>query len=105
MLVPGGTTFGAGRIARLYGELGGAVTFIGKPYPAMYHMALDLVGGRSDMAVGIGDSVEHDIVGAKGVGAAAAFVLGGIHADEGDLDRLYERYGAWPDHVLERFAW
>jgi HAD superfamily hydrolase (TIGR01459 family) len=105
MLVAGGTAFGAGRIARLYEELGGAVTFIGKPYPAMYHMALDLVGGRPDMAVGIGDSVEHDVVGAKSVGAAAAFVVGGIHAGEDDLDRLYERYGARPDHVLERFAW
>ena len=35
----------------------------------------------------------------------AALVLAGIHAGESDLDGLYERYGARPDHVLERFAW
>jgi HAD superfamily hydrolase (TIGR01459 family) len=105
MIVPTGHAFGAGRIARLYEALGGAVTWIGKPYPAMYRMALDLVGGSAADAVGIGDSVEHDIAGAKGIGADAAMVIGGIHAGETDLERLYEKYGARPDHVLERFQW
>ena len=102
MLVSGGTAFGAGRIARLYEELGGGVTWIGKPHPEIYRAAFALVGpGR---ALGIGDSVEHDVVGAKRVGAAAALVLGGIHAGE-DPEPLYARYGARADHVLERFAW
>ena len=102
MLVPGGTAFGAGRIARLYEELGGSVTWIGKPHPEIYRTAFSIVGpGR---AVGIGDSVEHDVVGAKGAGADAALILSGIHANE-DPEPLYARYGARADHVLERFAW
>jgi HAD superfamily hydrolase (TIGR01459 family) len=102
MLVPGGTAFGPGRIARLYEELGGSVTFIGKPHPEIYRAAFVLVGrGR---ALGIGDSVEHDVVGAKAAGADAALVLGGIHAGE-DPAPLYARYGARADHLMERFAW
>lgn len=105
MLVEGGTAFGAGRIARLYEELGAPVTFIGKPHPAMYRMAFELTGGSAEGALGIGDSIEHDIVGAKRVGAAAALVLGGIHAGETDLEAHYRAHKARPDHVLERFAW
>jgi HAD superfamily hydrolase (TIGR01459 family) len=103
MLVPGGTAFGAGRIARLYEALGGAVTWIGKPHREIYETAFGIVGiGR---AIGIGDSVEHDIAGAKQAGADAALVLAGIHHGERDLESVYETYGARPDHVLERFEW
>jgi HAD superfamily hydrolase (TIGR01459 family) len=102
MLVPGGMAFGSGRIARLYEELGGSVTWIGKPHPEIYRAAFAIVGnGR---ALGIGDSVEHDVVGAKGAGADAALVLGGIHAGD-DPEALYARYGAKADHVLAKFAW
>jgi HAD superfamily hydrolase (TIGR01459 family) len=102
MLVPGGTAFGPGRIARLYEELGGTVTWIGKPHPDIYRAAFAIIGrGR---ALGIGDSVEHDVVGAKAAGADAALVLGGIHAGD-DPETLYNRYGAKADHVLAKFAW
>lgn len=105
MLVPGGHAFGAGRIARLYEALGGPVTWIGKPYPAIYAMARDLIGGDGLAAIGIGDSIEHDVVGAKAAGADAAFVKGGIHAGEADLERLYEEHGGRPDFVMEGFSW
>ena len=105
MILPeGGYAFGAGRIARLYESLGGAVTWIGKPYPAIYETARAIIGGDLK-ALGIGDSIEHDIVGAKRAGADGALVLSGIHAGEGDLEALYEKEGARPDHVLERFEW
>ncbi len=68
-------------------------------------MARTLVGGDGLAAIGIGNSVEHDVVGAKGVGADAALVLAGIHAGETDLDLLYEEHGARPDFVMERFVW
>jgi HAD superfamily hydrolase (TIGR01459 family) len=105
MLVPGGHAFGAGRIARLYEALGGRVTWIGKPHPAIYRMAREMIGGAGLRALGIGDSIEHDVVGAKRAGADAAFILGGIHAGETDLEKLYEEHGGRPDFVLERFAW
>jgi len=105
MILPGGGyAFGAGRIAKLYEDLGGRVTWIGKPFPKIYETAMELTG-LDGPAIGIGDSVEHDVAGAKGVGADAALVLSGIHAGEADLDAIYEEHGARPDFVMERFAW
>ena len=45
MLTPTGPAFGAGRIAELYEAMGGPVTWIGKPFPEIYHVALETVGG------------------------------------------------------------
>jgi HAD superfamily hydrolase (TIGR01459 family) len=107
MLTAAGPTFGAGRIAEMYAELGGKVEWIGKPYPEIYQAALDLVGNPPlDRVVGIGDSIEHDVVGAKNAGIASALVRSGILADldRAGLEALYRRHGARPDHVLSRFA-
>ncbi|MFI0843792.1 TIGR01459 family HAD-type hydrolase [Mesorhizobium sp. IMUNJ 23232] len=107
MLTATGPTFGAGRIAELYAELGGKVEWIGKPYPEIYQAALDLAGNpRLDRVVGIGDSIEHDVVGAKNAGIASALVRSGILADldRAGLEALYCRHGARPDHVLSRFV-
>ena len=104
MIVPGGYAFGAGRIALLYEQLGGKVTWIGKPYPEIYRTARAIVGGDLK-ALGIGDSIAHDIVGAKRAGADGALVLSGIHAGEIDLEALYAKEGATPDHILARFEW
>jgi HAD superfamily hydrolase (TIGR01459 family) len=107
MLTAVGPRFGAGRIAELYAELGGTVEWIGKPYPAIYEAALKLVGDpERARVVGIGDSIEHDIAGAKGAGLAAALVRSGVLADlapEG-LEALYSEHGARPDHLLASFA-
>ncbi|HUG62819.1 MAG TPA: TIGR01459 family HAD-type hydrolase, partial [Methylomirabilota bacterium] len=102
MLTPVGPRFGAGAIADLYAELGGAVTWIGKPYPEIYRVALDAMGNPApDRAVAIGDSIEHDIAGAKGVGIAASLVRSGILADlsPGELRALCRHHGAEPDTV------
>ena len=81
MLTPGGDYPGAGAIAALYEALGGAVTWIGKPYPAIYAAAAHFVGSPAPREVlCIGDSIEHDIVGARRFGAAAALVRTGILA-------------------------
>ena len=91
----------------MYAELGGKVEWIGKPYKEIYRAALDLVGNpRLDRVVGIGDSIEHDIVGAKNAGIASALVRSGILADldQAGLEALYRRRGARPDHVLSRFV-
>ena len=108
MLTATGPTFGAGRIAEMYAELGGKVEWIGKPYKEIYQAALDLVGNPPlDRVVGIGDSIEHDIVGAKNAGIASALVRSGILADldRTGLEALYRRHGARPDHLLSRFAY
>lgn len=108
MLTEAGLKFGAGTIADLYEEMGGAVERIGKPFPAIYEAALrDLGNPPKDRIVGIGDSVEHDIAGAKGVGIAAALVRSGILAGHGpaELEDAFAHYGATPDFLLPQFVW
>ena len=48
MLTPGGLAPAPGAIASLYEELGGKVTWIGKPYPAIYRHAARLIGSHSE---------------------------------------------------------
>lgn len=106
MLTAVGPRFGAGEIADLYERLGGSVTRIGKPYPAIYEAALALAGNpdRHDV-VCVGDSVEHDIAGGQAAGVATALVLSGILADSGDLTGLFDRLNAHPDYTLDAFRW
>ena len=107
MLTPGGPAFGTGRIAETYAALGGDVTWIGKPYPAIYQAALAALGDppRSRVA-GIGDSVEHDIAGARAAGCGAWLVRAGIIAgwDDAAIAAECGRRGVMPDGLLEAFA-
>jgi HAD superfamily hydrolase (TIGR01459 family) len=103
MLKSTATYPGAGAIAALYEQLGGQVNWIGKPYPAIYAAAARLVGSPGPSKVlCVGDSVEHDIVGARRFGAAAALVRTGIHADLSEAELAVEcaKHGALPDLIL-----
>lgn len=108
VLTHGGRRFGSGRIAELYAELGGAVTWIGKPFPEIYAAALDLLGNPAPArVVCVGDSIEHDIAGGRGAGLATALVTTGILAESSQAEkaRLYAEHGAVPDFLLRTFAW
>ncbi|MBM9400702.1 TIGR01459 family HAD-type hydrolase [Gluconacetobacter azotocaptans] len=107
MLVPGGTAFGAGRIAELYEEEGGRVVWIGKPHRAIYTHAARICDVRPERVLCVGDSVEHDIAGALGFGADSALVRTGILADATprELEAAFVRYSARPDYILPGLAW
>ncbi|MBZ9822848.1 TIGR01459 family HAD-type hydrolase [Mesorhizobium sp. CA4] len=106
MLTAIGPRFAAGEIADIYERLGGSVTRIGKPYPAIYEAALALSGNPArGNAICVGDSVEHDIAGGRAAGVPTALVKSGILADSGDLTALFEELGAWPDFTLDAFRW
>jgi HAD superfamily hydrolase (TIGR01459 family) len=108
MLTRGGPKFGAGRIAELYEEMGGKVTWIGKPFPAIYEAALAAMGNPPRARVlCIGDSPEHDIAGAKSAGLASALVRTGINADlsDSELQALFVQHAAAPDFVLPGLVW
>lgn len=112
MILAEGAGFGAGAIADLYTELGGRVTWIGKPYPEIYRHALEAAGRfgcKPDptRVIGIGDSIEHDIAGAKHAGFAAALVTAGIHIDDDEamLAAAMQAHSAAPDQLLDRFVW
>ncbi len=108
MLTVEGLQPSAGEIAALYAELGGRVSFVGKPHPAIYEAAIKR-SPRSTVAtmLAIGDSVEHDICGANRAGIATALVKSGLSADadEDQLRREVRRYGAAPDFVLPGLRW
>jgi HAD superfamily hydrolase (TIGR01459 family) len=104
MLTATGVAFGAGRIAELYEELGGSVIWVGKPYLPIYQAAANLVSAIDPSRVlCVGDSVEHDIVGAHRFGAAAALVRTGILSDLTDsrLAAEFDKHGASPEFILK----
>ncbi len=106
MLTASGPTFGAGRIAELYGQLGGSVAWIGKPHPDIYRVAIEEIGATStDGILCVGDSVEHDIAGARRAGLTSALVRSGILAalSEAELADVYALNGATPDFVVPAF--
>jgi len=106
-----------GTLAHRYAEAGGEVLFVGKPHRPIYERCLDLLGGLDPGRIlAVGDSMEHDIKGANGVGLPSAFVSQGIHAELFDpalpaetrrrnLDRLAAENGARPDYVIPRLIW
>jgi HAD superfamily hydrolase (TIGR01459 family) len=73
----------AGAIADVYQDLGGRVTWYGKPYEAIYRHALHLAGNPTAAQVlAIGDALRTDALGAARMGFDFVFVAGGIHAGE-----------------------
>ncbi len=89
---PEGTVAAPGALARRYEELGGSVFYHGKPYPAIYASCLRALENCSpERVIAIGDSIEHDVLGAARARLASAFVVGGIHSNE-----LVDRWGELP---------
>lgn len=84
IVVRGGTIEAcAGALADIYQELGGRVTWYGKPFEAIYRHALHRAGDPpASEVVAIGDGLRTDILGAARMGFDAVFVSGGIHAGE-----------------------
>lgn len=77
-----------GSLAQLYDQMGGKVLMAGKPYAAIYDLALARAEeklGRpleQDRVLCIGDGLPTDIKGANAQGLDALFVAAGIHGAE-----------------------
>ena len=69
----------AGALAQRYEALGGKVSWIGKPDPAIYQPTLAMLGCPPETVLAIGDALRTDIAGAKAAGLASCWVIGGIH--------------------------
>jgi HAD superfamily hydrolase (TIGR01459 family) len=78
----------AGALAQLYASLGGRVLMAGKPYPAIYDLALAEAEGHLGRPVDrsrvlcVGDGLPTDIRGANAQGLDVLFVANGIHGGE-----------------------
>ncbi len=84
------------------------MTYVGKPYPDVYAFAARAAGVTDPATVVcVGDSVEHDVVGAKRFGAAAVLVRTGVLADLSPdaLEAEIRAHDARPDLILPRFSW
>jgi HAD superfamily hydrolase (TIGR01459 family) len=99
MLSPQGLQSGPGAIATLYEEMGGHVSWIGKPYPSIYLHALGVLG-NPDRVLCVGDSAEHDVAGGQGVGLDTLLVQQGVsaHLTEADIEPK-------PNFIMTKFTW
>ena len=103
----------AGALAADYEKIGGHVTYIGKPYTAVYDYALKLLGSPPvETVLAIGDSVETDIAGANRAGIASALVTSGILKQELDgkprdpaLQQFFNDQEVTPTYVLPGLMW
>ncbi len=72
----------AGALAARYAELGGAVSYRGKPDPAIYEMCFEVFGGTDRSRIlAVGDGLATDIAGAGAAGIDSLLVTGGLLAD------------------------
>lgn len=99
MLTASGLQPAPGAIAALYETFGGKVTWIGKPYPAIYLEAARLIGNPRRVLC-VGDSAEHDVAGGRAAGFSTLLVMTGI--SEG-LDP--ERIEPKPDFWMRQLQW
>ena len=107
----------AGAIAQRYAALGGDVRQHGKPDADIYVGVLAMLGVRDTARVlAVGDSLRTDVAGARAAGLDAAFIPGGIHADElgfrpgaapdaAAVAALVGRHGISPTYILPELRW
>ncbi|MBX9932690.1 MAG: TIGR01459 family HAD-type hydrolase [Methylobacterium sp.] len=111
----------AGLIASAYAEIGGDVTYAGKPYRPVYEAALDQAAALDGLppaharVLAIGDALRTDIDGAARFGIPNLLVARGIHAEElgvlaehdslGDIADWLARQSVRPDAVIEKLVW
>ena len=97
----------AGEIATWYENQGGTVEWFGKPYPAIYQFATQHLDLTQQHVLVIGDSLEHDIYGARLNHFDSLFITSGIHQKalfscqfEASFKQLTEKYQAEPTYYL-----
>ena len=84
----------AGALADIYEEMGGAVTWYGKPHRPIYEHARILAGNPPlEAMLAIGDGLQTDILGAALYGIDAVYVSHGIHAGEPVPADFAEQHG------------
>ena len=82
----------AGAIAGLYEQIGGKVTYAGKPHLPIYDMAFARVSEIAgtivprEAVMAIGDGLRTDIAGAARAGIRSVFIASGVHVEGGRID-------------------
>lgn len=76
----GGLVISPGALAYAYKDLGGTVTFYGKPHLPIFESLSKVL--KTSRLLMVGDSLEHDICGGHNAGWDTLFVRGGLYAKE-----------------------
>jgi HAD superfamily hydrolase (TIGR01459 family) len=104
-----------GKIAAYYENIGGEVTYFGKPFPEHFEACLRKLDLDKSKVAHVGDSLHHDIAGANASGIDSVFVTSGIHLDDletafgempslADLESLFDKEKSMPTHVVAAFS-
>jgi HAD superfamily hydrolase (TIGR01459 family) len=98
-----------GALARLYGQLGGTVHYVGKPHPAIFAAALRQLGDPEPARVlMVGDSLDHDIEGGRRAGMLTVLITAGVHAKALEGATIRDLAGdatREPDWAMPRLTW
>lgn len=98
-----------GYFAKEYEQLGGKVSYFGKPHTPIYEFALNAIMKEKNIiksrVLAVGDSLSTDIKGANdfGIDCLLAYARG-VHKNENLEDttaaqRLFERYQSYPSYI------
>lgn len=113
-LTPDGTKMMCpGALAQAYEDLGGLVRWHGKPQADIYETCLSIIKDSAQKkAICVGDSIKHDILGARKTGLDSLFIWSGIHHDQVEPSQaqssilsLTEELGAVPTFSMKDFQW
>jgi 4-nitrophenyl phosphatase len=98
-----GIEIGGGAFCSMLSFAAGGIetTFVGKPQPVFFHELCERLKVKPSECVMIGDNLEGDIGGAKGVGMKAVLVLTGV-ARAQDVERVEP--ARRPDLVIDSVA-
>ncbi len=95
----------AGSIAKIFEELGGKVSYFGKPHPEVYNLCFS----KNEKVLAIGDNLRTDIKGANNLNLDCVFITDGVHRDEinksSDLNNLSETYNVKIDFFQKELTW
>ena len=95
----------AGYIAKIFEELGGKVTYYGKPYKEIYEMCFK----RNEKVLAIGDNLRTDIKGANNLNKDCLFISNGVHRNEFksnlELSKLLDRYKVKANYFQKELQW
>lgn len=78
---------------------------IGKPQPTIFEVAIELLGGRPETTLMIGDRLDTDIAGAHNASLHSALVLTGVTQREDIADSPYQPDAVFNDLPALLAAW
>ncbi len=95
----------AGYIAKIFEDLGGDVTYYGKPYSEIYKMCFN----DSEKVLAIGDNLRTDIKGANNLNKDSLLISDGVHrkefSNEIELQKLLMNHKVKANYYQKELQW